>query len=107
MQIDPHPIDPHKDQPVHRLGPALDAAAGAVIMLHGRGASADDILNLAQAMYHPKLTYLAPSAKDHAWYPKSFLSPREENEPWLTSALKKAGSTVQLAIDAGIPTDRI
>ena len=76
-------------------------------MLHGRGASADDILNLAQAMYHPKLAYLAPSAKDHAWYPQSFLKPREENEPWLTSALNKVGSTIQLAIDAGIPTDRI
>ena len=52
--------DPHKEQPVHRLGPSLESAAGAVIMLHGRGASADDILNLAQAMYHPKLAYLAP-----------------------------------------------
>lgn len=105
MQSDP--LDPHKDTPVHRLGPALESAAGAVIMLHGRGASADDILNLAQAMYKPKLAYLAPAAKDHSWYPKSFLSPRDENEPWLTSALKKVGSTVQLAIDAGIPTDRI
>jgi predicted esterase len=76
-------------------------------MLHGRGASADDILNLAQAMYHPKLAYLAPQAADHAWYPKSFLAPREENEPWLTSALNKVESTVQLALDAGIPTDRI
>jgi phospholipase/carboxylesterase len=101
------PIDPHNDQPVHRLGPSLDSAAGAVIMLHGRGASADDILNLAQAMYHPSLAYLAPSAENHAWYPKSFLNPREENEPWLTSALKKVHSTVQLAIDAGIPTNRI
>jgi phospholipase/carboxylesterase len=99
--------DPHKDQPVHTLGPSLQQAAGAVIMLHGRGASADDILNLAQAMYHPKLAYLAPAAKDHAWYPKPFINPREENEPWLTSALDKVGATVQLAIDAGIPADRI
>ncbi len=76
-------------------------------MLHGRGASADDILNLAQAMYHPRLAYLAPSAADNAWYPKSFLNPREENQPWLTSALNKVESTVQLAIDAGISTDRI
>lgn len=105
--MDSHPLDPHNAQLVHRLGPPLEAAAGAVIMLHGRGASAEDILNLAQAMYDPRLAYLAPSAAGHAWYPKSFLSPREENEPWLTSALHKVGSTVQLAIDAGIPTDRI
>ena len=99
--------DPHHEQPVHRLGPALDSAAGAVIMLHGRGASAEDILNLAQAMYHPKLAYLAPSAANHSWYPSSFMAPREQNEPWLTSALKKVGATVQLAIDGGIPTERI
>jgi phospholipase/carboxylesterase len=107
MQIDPHPIDPHKDEPIHHLGPALEAAAGAVIMLHGRGASADDILNLAQAMYHPKLAYLAPAAEGHSWYPNRFIAPRDQNEPWLTSALNKVESTVQLALDAGIPTDRI
>jgi predicted esterase len=76
-------------------------------MLHGRGASADDILNLAQAMYHPHLAYLAPQAADRAWYPERFIAPREQNEPWLTSALNKVASTVQLALDAGIPTDRI
>jgi len=76
-------------------------------MLHGRGASADDILNLAQAMYHPQLAYLAPQAADRAWYPERFIAPREQNEPWLTSALNKVASTVQLALDAGIPTDRI
>lgn len=100
-------IDPHKAQPIHRLGPALEDAAGAVVMLHGRGASAEDILNLAQAMYHPKLAYLAPSAAGHSWYPNSFIATREQNEPWLTSALNKVGETVQLAIDSGIPTDRI
>jgi phospholipase/carboxylesterase len=105
--IDPHPIDPHRDQPLHRLGPALEDAAGAVIMLHGRGASGEDILNLAQAMYHPKLAYLAPSAAGNSWYPKPFITTREQNEPWLTSALKKVGATVQLAIDAEIPTGRI
>ncbi len=107
MPINPRPIDPHKDQPIHRLGPALNEAAGAVVMLHGRGASADDILNLAQAMYHPKLAYLAPSAKDNSWYPNSFIATREQNQPWLTSALNKVAETIQLAIDGGIPTDRI
>jgi len=99
--------DPHRDQPIHRLGPPLEQATGAVVMLHGRGASADDILNLAQAMYNPKLAYLAPAAAGNSWYPQSFLAAREDNEPWLGSALKKIGSVVQLAIDAGIPTERI
>jgi predicted esterase len=105
MQDDPRA--PHKDQPVHTIGPPLASAAGAVIMLHGRGASADDILNLAQAMYHPDLAYLAPAAAGHSWYPHSFLAPREQNEPWLSSALNKIGATVQQILDAGIPTERI
>jgi len=107
MTIEANRNDPHRDQPVHRLGPKLEDAAGAVIMLHGRGATADDILNLAQAIYHPRLTYLAPSAAGNAWYPQTFLAPREENEPWLSSALKKIASVAQLAKDSGIPSDRI
>jgi phospholipase/carboxylesterase len=102
-----NPSDPHGNQPVERLGPALKDAAGAVIMLHGRGATAGDILNLAQAMYHPKLAYLAPQAAGNAWYPQSFLAPREQNEPWLTSAMRKIESVVRIAKDGGIPTERI
>src|SRR5271154_5443874 len=107
MSSDSHSSDPHLGKPIHRIGAPLEDAVGAVIMLHGRGASSDDILNLAQAMYHPQLAYLAPAAANHSWYPSSFLSPREQNEPWLTSALKKVGATVQQAIDAGVSTDRI
>jgi phospholipase/carboxylesterase len=101
------PSDPHANQPIHLLGSAPEHAIGAVIMLHGRGSSAPDILNLAQAMFQPKLAYLAPSAANNTWYPHTFLSPREENEPWLSSATKKVQSTIQLANDAGIATDRI
>jgi phospholipase/carboxylesterase len=99
--------DPHRDGRIHHLGAPLDQATGAVVMLHGRGASAEDILNLAHAMWNPKLAYLAPQAANHTWYPYSFLSPREQNEPWLSSALNKVGATVQIARDAGIPNDRI
>jgi phospholipase/carboxylesterase len=107
MTITLNQSDPHRDQPVGHLGPKLEDAVGAVIMLHGRGASSDDILNLAQAIYHPRLTYLAPSAANNAWYPKTFLAPREQNEPWLTSALNKIAAIVQLAADSGIPPGRI
>jgi len=107
MSSGQHGSDPHGNEPIHRIGAPLEEAVGAVIMLHGRGASAEDILNLAQTMYHPRLAYLAPSVASHSWYPYSFLAPREQNEPWLTSALKKVGATVQLANDNGISTDRI
>ncbi len=99
--------DPHRGAPVSRLGAPIEKAIGAVIMLHGRGASADDILNLAQAMYHPELAYLAPTAAGNSWYPYSFLAPRVQNEPFLSSALKKVEAIVASAIQAGLPTDRI
>ena len=69
-------------------------AAGAVILLHGRGASAEDILGLEREFQRPDLAYLAPQAAEHTWYPNSFLAPIEKNEPWLTSALNKVQTMV-------------
>lgn len=100
-------IDPHKDAPVRHLGRPLNEASGAVILLHGRGGSADDILSLARELYLPELAYLAPQAAGNSWYPNSFLAPVAQNEPWLTSALRKVEATLQLANDAGLSTDRI
>ncbi|MDT0644676.1 dienelactone hydrolase family protein [Zunongwangia sp. F363] len=69
-------------------GTAPGKAKKAIILLHGRGASAEDILQLAQ--YFPgEDTYLAaPQATNHTWYPTSFIAPEEENEPWLSSAVE-------------------
>jgi phospholipase/carboxylesterase len=99
--------DPHRDQPVRHFGEPLDRAAGVVILLHGRGGSAEDILSLAQPLYHPRLAYLAPQAANHTWYPNSFMAPIAENQPWLDSALRKVEATVQMATEADIPVDRI
>jgi phospholipase/carboxylesterase len=99
--------DPHRDQPVRRLGATLNQAAAAMILLHGRGASAEDILALATEMYDERIAYLAPQAAGHSWYPYSFMAPLQENEPWLGSALAKVGQTVQLALDAGISREHI
>jgi phospholipase/carboxylesterase len=99
--------DPHRNTPVLQLGASLTTADGVVIFLHGRGSSAEDILGLAHEMYLPQLAYIAPQASGHSWYPQSFLAPSEQNQPWLSSALKKVLSVVQMAHDAGISTDRI
>jgi phospholipase/carboxylesterase len=99
--------DPHRDQPVRTLGAKLNQASAAVILLHGRGASAEDILGLATEMYDEHYAYLAPQAAGHSWYPYSFLAPIQQNEPWLSSALAKVGATVQLALGAGIARERI
>jgi phospholipase/carboxylesterase len=99
--------DPHRDQPVVTLGAGLAQAAAAVILLHGRGASAEDILGLATEMYDERFAYLAPQAAGHSWYPNSFLAPIEKNEPWLSSALAKVGTIVQQAVAAGVSRDHI
>ena len=99
--------DPHRNQRVLQRGAALDSAKGAVVFLHGRGASADDILGLAQDFDLPELANLAPEAAEHTWYPYSFLSPIEQNQPWLDSALKLVGETVQRAIAAGIERQNV
>ena len=102
-----HADDPHRDQPILHRGAAFDSAKGAVVLLHGRGASAEDILGLAQDFDLPDLAYLAPEAAEHTWYPYSFLSPIEQNQPWLDSALKLVGETVQRVITAGIERQKV
>jgi predicted esterase len=81
------------------------------IALHGRGASADDILSLAREIAAvPELrdlAFLAPEAAGHTWYPLSFLAPIERNEPWLTSALTTIERLVSTLESQGIPSDRI
>ena len=99
--------DPHRDQPVVTLGAGLSQAVAAVILLHGRGASAEDILGLATEMWDQRFAYLAPQAAGNAWYPSSFMAPIEKNEPWLSSALAKLGTIVQQAVAGGLSHDRI
>jgi phospholipase/carboxylesterase len=99
--------DPHANQPVLERGHKLSGAAGAVILLHGRGASAEDILGLSREFDYPEVAFVAPQAAGHTWYPSSFLAPIEQNEPWLTSALNKLRQTVAHIVGVGIPPEKI
>jgi phospholipase/carboxylesterase len=99
--------DPHRDQPVRTVGASLEQASAAVILLHGRGASAEDIFGLATEMYDERVAYLAPQAADNRWYPLSFMAPIKDNEPWLSSALAKVGSIVKQAVDTGVSLEHI
>ena len=99
--------DPHRDQPVLTAGRKLPDAAGAMILLHGRGASAEDILGLAEELDRPDLLLLAPQAAGNTWYPYSFLAAIEENEPALTSSLNKVKNVVGEIARGGIPHDKI
>lgn len=99
--------DPHRHQPVLEYGQGLDRANGVVILLHGRGASAADILALADEFDVPNLAYLVPEAAGHTWYPYSFLAPIEQNQPWLDSALGLVTDVVERAVAAGIQRGKI
>lgn len=76
-------------------------------MLHGRGASAEDILGLVEELQLPELAYVAPQAARNTWYPYSFLEPIERNEPWLSSALELVASMIKKLTDAGMPQAKI
>ena len=79
----------------------------AMVLLHGRGASAEDILGLREEFGFADVEYLAPQAAGGAWYPYSFLAPIERNEPWLTASLAKVGETVADALRRGIAREKI
>jgi predicted esterase len=99
--------DPHADGEVLRRGASLRDAALAVVLLHGRGGSAEDILSLSGAIGEAGVAFLAPQAKNRTWYPQSFLAPREINEPFLSSALAKVKAVVRSIEEAGVPRDHI
>jgi predicted esterase len=99
--------DPHAGQPVRAVGEPLEQARAAVIMLHGRGATAEDILGLARELAFPGFAYLAPQAAGYQWYPLSFLAPIDQNEPYLSSAIAMVGTIMTTIEQAGIPAERI
>jgi predicted esterase len=87
-------------------GAPLNQAKAAMLMVHGRGARAEDILSLALELHRPEVAYLAPQAADNVWYPYRFMEPIERNEPWLSWALEKLDSVLAQVAAAGIPVER-
>jgi predicted esterase len=102
-----NPNDPHRGQPVLTLGPSPSAARVTMIMVHGRGASAEDMLGLATEFGTTDVAYLAPQAAGRTWYPYSFLSPIEDNEPGISSGLRVIGSLIDGLVAQQIPHARI
>ena len=87
-------------------GEPLDKARAAMILAHGRGAGAADILTIASEVMHHGIAYLAPQAAGSAWYPNPFTAPVESNEPYLSSALAVLDGLLKKA-EATIPDERI
>ena len=86
--------DPHRGQPILRRGPEPARARLAIICIHGRGASAEDILTVADELELDDVAYLAPQAAGNTWYPYSFLAALNDNQPGLNSALGVVASIV-------------
>ena len=88
-------------------GVPLAHAKAAVIMLHGRGASAGDMLSLVELLGQPDMAYLAPQAPGASWYPYSFLEPIARNEPALSQALATVDGVLAHLSEHGLPPDRV
>ena len=102
---------PHQGQPVlvageQLEGDPLEQTHVAMILLHGRGATAASMLELTAQWNQPDFTYLAPQAAGNSWYPNSFLAPLASNEPFLSSALALLEDVLERITQAGIPPER-
>jgi len=97
---------PHGDQPVLAMGKPLAEAKAAMILLHGRGASAESILGLVPEFQQAEFAYLAPQAAGYAWYPNRFIAPIASNEPYLSSALRVVGDLLGHIESSGVPTTK-
>jgi predicted esterase len=103
----PRSTDPHAGQPVLAAGEPLAQARAAMLLIHGRGASAEDILSLAGEIDQPGFAYLAPEAAGATWYPNRFTAPIASNEPWLSSALGRIDALLAQVARAGVPAERV
>lgn len=92
---------------IQTAGKALKQAEKVLIMIHGRGADARDILSVASHLNVPGYALLAPEATNNTWYPHSFMANSEQNEPWLSSALDLLKDSVGEATKQGITAENI
>ncbi|MEM7033923.1 MAG: dienelactone hydrolase family protein [Chloroflexota bacterium] len=97
----------HAGQPIFTTGTPLADASAVMILVHGRGGNAADILSLADHLQAPGLAYVAPQAAQYTWYPQSFLAELNQNEPYLSSALDTIRTTVDQVLSLGIPTEKL
>src|SRR5277367_4434318 len=95
------------NEPVIYAGADLATAKKALIMLHGRGAQAEDILGLADHLQITDFALAAPQAAGNSWYPYSFIAPVAQNEPWLSASLQLVAETISAIVERGISKEHI
>ncbi|WP_394740521.1 alpha/beta hydrolase [Natronococcus roseus] len=102
----PDELDPHAEQPLVTAGAPAAAADVAVVACHGRGATAQGMVNLLEPVYRHGVAFLAPQARHNSWYPRPATAPRAANEPALSSSVESIGAALESAREIGIPAER-
>jgi phospholipase/carboxylesterase len=97
----------HQNQKVITAGRALDEAQAAMILVHGRGATAESILTLTPELDRDDFAYIAPQAAYNTWYPNSFMAPIPSNQPGIDSGLARLAELIEQIVAAGIAHERI
>jgi phospholipase/carboxylesterase len=100
-------IQPHTGEIIFTAGRQFEEADSAMIMLHGRGATAQSILQLSGEFKNDKMTFIAPQADGMVWYPYRFIEEREVNEPGISSGLKLIEELIKKVNERGIPVEKI
>jgi len=100
-------MQPHAGQRVMHAGAPLDTARAVMIMVHGRNAAPENILELTDVLDRPQFAYVGPAAAGGTWYPYSFMAPREQNEPGISSGLAVIESLVTTLVARGFAAERI
>ena len=100
--------NPHQGQPVAVTGTDIEKASKAMIMIHGRGASAQSIIGLSKEFENTDdFVFLAPQASGQTWYPYSFLAPRDQNQPGIDSGLQAIEDIIEKLNNQGISSENI
>lgn len=97
----------HQGQSLLFTGESIENAQAAMIMIHGRGGTAENILSLANELNQTGFTFLAPQAANYTWYPYGFMMPIEDNEPEISSGLQVIADIFQDLEAKGIPAEKI
>ncbi|WP_373506046.1 alpha/beta hydrolase [Aestuariivirga sp.] len=92
---------------LRRGGAPPARAKGVVLLIHGRGATAESMLPLADVIAMPDLCYVAPQAEGYTWYPQSFMAPTASNEPYLSAALARIAAIIADILDAGMAPEKL
>lgn len=99
---------PHQGQNLYQTGADPKNAKAAMIMIHGRGATPQSIISLANEIYrHQEITFIAPQAQGYTWYPFSFLVPKVQNQPGINSGLQAVSDAITKAEELGFTKNNI